>query len=156
MRNKNFLYLSKDQVLTIHSNRIKEYGGDPGVRDKDLIDSILANVQQTFDGKLLLNTVEEIAGAYLYYFVCDHPFIDGNKRVGAFAALMFLAVNEYPEEKLLSIQDDDLVKLTLDVARGEIVREECIDRLKKLLDPCTTLYIFKQEELDNNKSGDFE
>ena len=86
-------FLSLDDVLFAHSDQIRRYGGDSGVRDPGLLQSALAQPQATFDGQRLHVFPFEMAAAYLYHIVQNHPFIDGNKRTGAVAALLFLDLN---------------------------------------------------------------
>src|SRR6266702_1459663 len=86
-------FLTTDQVLEIHSDQIARYGGMAGVRDLGLLQSALAQPQATFGGQLLHADLFEMAAAYLFHLVQNHPFVDGNKRVGAVAAIVFLLTN---------------------------------------------------------------
>lgn len=86
-------FLSLDDVLFAHRDQIQRYGGDPGVRDLGLLESALAQPQATFGGQRLHAFPFEMAAAYLYHVVQNHPFVDGNKRTGAVAALLFLDLN---------------------------------------------------------------
>ncbi|MEZ6066763.1 MAG: type II toxin-antitoxin system death-on-curing family toxin [Planctomycetaceae bacterium] len=86
-------FLSTGDVLFAHLDQIQRYGGDPGVRDLGLLESALAQPLATFDGQWLHAFPFEMAAAYLYHVVQNHPFIDGNKRTGAVAALLFLDLN---------------------------------------------------------------
>jgi len=114
------LFLDIGQVLRIHLSMIERYGGEEGVRDIGLLHSALAMPQASFGGEPLHNDLFEMAAAYLYHIVQNHPFVDGNKRTGAAAALVFLAMND------VSIEADEegLVALTLAVARGETGKTE--------------------------------
>jgi len=109
------LFLDIDRVLQIHRSLIETYGGTLGVRDIALLHSALAMPQATFDGRLLHADLCEQAAAYLFHLVQNHAFIDGNKRVGAATAIIFLALNGVEIEA----DEDGLVDLTLSVARGE-------------------------------------
>lgn len=86
-------FLSLDDLLFAHTDQIKRYGGDSGVRDLGLLESALSQPQATFDGQWLHAFPFEMAAAYLFHIVQNHPFIDGNKRTGAVAALLFLDLN---------------------------------------------------------------
>lgn len=86
-------FLSIGDVLFTHRDQIERYGGDPGVRDIELLESALAQPQATFNGQLLHAFPFEMAAAYLYHIVQNHPFVDGNKRTGAVAGLLFLDLN---------------------------------------------------------------
>lgn len=76
--------------------------------------------QATFDGALLYSDLFEMAAAYHFHLVKNHPFLDGNKRVGAAAAIIFLAINDVD----LEADEDKLVELTLGVATGEFSKQD--------------------------------
>src|SRR5690348_6727922 len=99
---------------------IEQYGGSEGVRDVALLQSALAMPQASFGGHALHNDLFEMASAYLFHLVQNHPLIDGNKRVGAATAVIFLAMNDIEIEP----DDDGLADLTLAVAKGELGKEE--------------------------------
>lgn len=77
----------------MHRDQIERYGGRLGIRDMGLLESALAMPRAGVGGQFLHADVSEMAAAYLYYIVKDHPFVDGNKRVGAMAAFTFLRLN---------------------------------------------------------------
>lgn len=108
-------FLALEQVLRLQASLIDTYGGAPGIRDLGLLQSALAMPQASFGGQVLHPTVFDQAAAYLYHLVQNHPFVDGNKRIGAASALVFLAMND------IQIEGDEtgLVALTLSVACGE-------------------------------------
>ena len=87
-------FLSKSQILEIHRDQIARYGGSLGVRDEGLLDSAIAMPAAQFGGQYLHAFPHEMAAAYLFHLVMNHPFIDGNKRVGLATALVFLKLNE--------------------------------------------------------------
>jgi len=107
-------FLSLEDVLYIHQNQIETYGGQHGVRDMGLLESAIAQPKAAFGGQYLHQGQFEMAAAYLYHIVLNHPFIDGNKRTGAVAALAFLNLNG------IGIRPDNegLVEITLRVATG--------------------------------------
>jgi death on curing protein len=86
-------FLGLDEVIEIHHDQIKRYGGHPGIRDIELLKSALAMPAAHFGGNYLHTDIYEMAAAYLFHIVRDHPFIDGNKRTGAVAAVVFLMLN---------------------------------------------------------------
>jgi len=108
-------FLDLDHVLRIHRSLIEHYGGSAGVRDVGLLQSALAMSQASFAGELLHEDVFEMAAAYLYHLVQNHPFVDGNKRTGAASAIIFLALNDVQ----VAADEDGLVEITLAVARGD-------------------------------------
>ncbi len=88
------LFLSFSEVLQIHEDQISRYGGSLGIRDVGLLESALAMPAASFGDKFLHEDIFEMAAAYLFHIVKNHPFVDGNKRVGAVASLVFLAMND--------------------------------------------------------------
>jgi death-on-curing protein len=113
-------YLTLDEALSIHAHQIARYGGSHGIRDRALLESALAMPRATFDGELLHATLVEQAGAYLFHLVKNHPFIDGNKRVGLACSLVFLRLNGVQVEA----SEDDLVDLVMGVAQGLVSKSE--------------------------------
>jgi len=85
--------LSKEQILMLHSQLIKEYGGSDGVRDYNLLDSAIETPFQAFGGEDLYPTVQVKAARLGYGLIKNHCMLDGNKRIGAHTMLVFLAVN---------------------------------------------------------------
>jgi len=85
--------LSKEQVLLLHSQLIESFGGSSGVRDDNLLDSALETPFQTFDGEELYPTLQAKAARLGYGLIKNHCMIDGNKRIGAHAMLVFLELN---------------------------------------------------------------
>lgn len=119
-------FLTLDEVLEIHENQLELYGGRPGILSLPLLESALAQPQATFGGQFLLPDVFEMAATYLFHLVQNHPFVDGNKRVGAVAAIVFLLVNG----KDIRLSNDELEGLVLQTARGKLKREEIAARLR--------------------------
>jgi death on curing protein len=115
-----YLWLGIDQALEIHRSLIDRYGGSQGIRDVGLLESALAQPEAMFGGQYLQTDIFEMAAAYLFHLVKNHPFIDGNKRVGAAAAIVFLALNEVEIEA----DEDGIVELTLAVAQGEVAKPQ--------------------------------
>ena len=115
-------FLTREDVLIIHADMILRYGGVPGIRDDGLLDSALAMPSAGFGEQLLHSDVPSMAAAYLFHLVTNHPFIDGNKRVGAMAAYVFLDLNGFD----LTATEDDFEAQVWRVARGEQTKEELI------------------------------
>ncbi|MEO8604460.1 MAG: type II toxin-antitoxin system death-on-curing family toxin [bacterium] len=105
-------FLRFDEVLAIHAHQVQRYGGRLGLRDRSLLESALAMPQAAFAGEELHASVVEKGAAYLFHLVKNHPFVDGNKRVGLAACLVFLRLNGIA----ISATDDALVELTVGVA----------------------------------------
>lgn len=85
--------LTKRQIILLHDQLIDETGGAHGIRDEGFLESAVLTPMQTFEGTELFPSVEEKAARLGYGLVKNHAFVDGNKRIGAHAMLVFLAVN---------------------------------------------------------------
>lgn len=103
--------LSKEQILMLHSQLIEEYGGSDGVRDYNLLDSALENPFQSFGGEELYPTLQAKAARLGYGLIKNHCMIDGNKRIGTHAMLVFLAINgiEQSNESVNHIETRDIL-----------------------------------------------
>ena len=122
--------LNKRQVLLLHSALIAQSGGLDGTRDEGLLDSALNAPFQTFAEQDLYQTVLEKAARLGYGLICNHPFLDGNKRIGTHAMLVFLDINQFS----LSYTDNELIEIVLRVAAGEAGYNELLDWLKTHLE----------------------
>ena len=85
--------LSKEQILMLNSQLIEENSGSDRVRDNNLLDSALENPFQSFGGEELYPTLQAKAARLGYGLIKNHCMIDGNKRIGTHAMLVFLAIN---------------------------------------------------------------
>ena len=113
-------FLSLEQVLAIHADQVRRYGGGLGVRDLGLLKSALAMPQASFSGQYLHPTLHEMAAACLFHLAQNHPFLDGNKRIGLAAAIAFLGLND----TWLESDPAELLEMVLSVARGEVGKPE--------------------------------
>ena len=109
------IFLSLAEVLEIHRDQIVRYGGASGIRDMELLKYALGMPSVTFGGEFLHTDIYEMAAAYLFHLVKNHPFVDGNKRVGVVTALVFLILNGFD----FTAPEDELAEMVLAVARGE-------------------------------------
>src|SRR6266436_2077892 len=114
------IFLAFDEVLIIHTDQIARYGGTPGVRDLGLLQSALAQPQATFGGQFLHADIYEMAAAYLFHLVQNHPFVDGNKRVGAAVTDIFLTLNGIE----LQADEKEYAALVLSVADGKMEKSD--------------------------------
>lgn len=111
---KNWRWLLDGVVLALHDEQIAEHGGSPGIRDAGLLSSALARPQnQAVYGD---PSVFDLAAAYAYGIVRNHPFIDGNKRTGFLAAYVFLYLNGWE----LMAPEAEAVAAVLALAAGEM------------------------------------
>ncbi|MBP1607081.1 MAG: type toxin-antitoxin system death-on-curing family toxin [Acidobacteria bacterium] len=112
-------YLSAEQVLALHAMQVERFGGSGRLRDRGALESAVARPQMTFGGDDLYQDVAAKAAALLHSLVQNHPFVDGNKRTGAHALVVFLLANDYEPE----FASSELTEMTLAVARGELAAE---------------------------------
>ena len=108
--------LSKLQVLLIHDQLISETGGSSGLRDEGILDSALNAPFQTFSGEDVYPSLQQKAARLCFGLVKNHPFVDGNKRIGAHVMLVFLALNGIE----LQHSQTELSDVILRLAAGEI------------------------------------
>ena len=111
--------LSKRQVLLLHSSLIEAFGGSDGVRDEGLLESALAAPFQTFGGEPVYPSMQSKAAQLGFGLIRNHPFVDGNKRVGAHVMLVFLELDGI----VLHYEQQELIDIILSVASGEIDRK---------------------------------
>lgn len=116
-------FLEVGHVLRIHQSLIDTYGGLSGIRDLGLLHSAVAAPQSTFDGEYLHGDLIEMATAYFFHLVKNHPFVDGNKRTGAASAIIFLSMNDVE----IDADEDGLVDLTLATASGDCGKARIAD-----------------------------
>lgn len=97
-------FLELEEVLELHERQIEAFGGTLGIRDQGLLESALATPRATFGGQLVHESLFAMAAAYAFHVAENQPFLDGNKRTGLGATLVFLRLNGYrvvdPEETL--------------------------------------------------------
>lgn len=122
--------LSKRQILMLHTALIAQTGGIDGVRDEGLLDSAINAPFQTFEEQDLYPTVLEKAARLGFGLISNHPFLDGNKRIGAHAMLTFMGVNQIN----LCCTDEELISLILQVASGRLDYDGMLEWLKSHLE----------------------
>lgn len=110
------IQLTKNQVVSMHSSLIAETGGSDGVRDDGMLQSAMNAPFQTFDGYDLYPTLLQKAARLGYSLVSNHPFVDGNKRIGIHAMLVFLLLNGVDIE----CTQDELISIGLALADGSM------------------------------------
>ena len=107
-------WITREECLALHDMMLSQYGGIAGLRDENLLDSALARAQQLFSyGK---PTMVEMAAAYVFGIVKNHPFFDGNKRTGFMMGAGFLERNDFSFEAT----EVEATLQTLALAAGEI------------------------------------
>lgn len=113
-------FLTLDEVIALHADQIERYGGRPGIRDLGLLQSALGTPSATFEGRFLHEDLHEMAAAHLFHIVRNHPFVDGNKRVGLMVLLAFLGLNS----RRLDANAQEVEDLVLGIARGRVSKAE--------------------------------
>ena len=120
-----------DEIIDIHRDQIVHYGGSEGIRDFGMLQSAIAMPAAGFGGQFFHADLCEMAAAYLFHIVRNHPFIDGNKRVGAVAAYVFLALNNLR----LTADPTAYADLVFSVARGETPKSAVAEFLRQNVSP---------------------
>ena len=87
------IVLSKEQILLLHAQLIAETGGSAGVRDERLLESALCAPFQSFEDMDVYPSIQQKAARLGMGLTKNHAFLDGNKRIGAHAMIVFLALN---------------------------------------------------------------
>jgi death-on-curing protein len=116
------IFLSEGEIRAIHLDQLERYGGSAGLRDEGLLRSALSQPSASFGGQWLHKDLYEMASAYLFSLAMNHPFIDGNKRVGGMAALAFLEINGI----FVDADSDAYADLVLAVAASKAAREDVV------------------------------
>ena len=117
--------LTKEQILLLHTQLIEATGGSDGIRDVGLLESALESPFQSFGGEELYPSIQAKAARLCYGLVKNHAMIDGNKRIGVHAMLVFLALNGYEIE----YTQKELSGLILDVAADRKQYEDILQWL---------------------------
>jgi death-on-curing protein len=115
--------LSYETVAAMHSELITQSGGLDGIRDTNMLDASINSPFHTFDGQNLYPTIQAMAAHLAFSLIKNHPFLDGNKRIGILSMLVFLDINGLP----VDCTDDDLVSLGLGLADSSITEPELIE-----------------------------
>ena len=115
--------LSKPQIILLHEQLIAETGGSSGLRDEGMLDSALNTPFQTFAGKDVYPSLQQKAARLCFGLVKNHPFVDGNKRIGAHVMLVFLALNGIE----LQHTQTELSEVILQLAAGTLQSTDLLD-----------------------------
>jgi death on curing protein len=113
-------FLTLEEILAIHEDRVRKYGGSSGLRDLGLLQSAIGTVSATFGGEYLHQSIFEMAAAYLFHIAKNHAFIDGNKRTALTCSLAFLRLNGVRAQ----FDERDLYDLVIGVAEGRVTKSE--------------------------------
>ncbi len=124
-------YLSLEQVLEAHRQIIIESGGGDGVRDRGTVESAIAQPAMTFGGQELYPSLKAKAAALGFSLINNHPFVDGNKRIGHATMATFVRLNGFR----ISAPVDEQEVFVLRLAAGEATREELVEWLRAHIIP---------------------
>ena len=115
--------IQTDEIISLHSRLISQSGGLDGIRDASLLDLSVNSPYHTFGGQYLYPTIQAMAAHLAFSLIKNHPFIDGNKRIGILAMMVFLKINGLP----LACTDNELETLGWGLADGSIDEPELIE-----------------------------
>ena len=119
-------FLSVSLILDLHKMLINEFGGSHGIRDKNLLESALAYPKLRYSIQMERDQYQ-LAASYGYHIINNHPFVDGNKRIGTLAMLTFLKING----ELINIPNNDLYTLAMQIASSKMGEKEITKILKQ-------------------------
>jgi death-on-curing protein len=120
-------FIPEEVVFTIHTDILHRYGGEPGVRDRNLLDSALAQPKMTTDGKYLHKSIFDKAAAYGFHVCMNHPFVDGNKRVALVLMDIFLQKNGWE----INAPEEDTYLMMISLASGKFNKSQLSSWLKE-------------------------
>ena len=118
--------LTKDNILTLYKIMVDNTGGTIGIRDTSLLESALNAPFQTFGDEELYPSIIEKASRLCYGLIKNHPFIDGNKRIGVYAMLVYLGLNNIN----LDFSDEEIINIALKTADSSYSYEDILGILK--------------------------
>ena len=118
---------SKEKVLLLHQLITAETGGDPNIRDVDLLESALESAFATFGGEELYPSKEEKGAKLGYSLISNHAFVDGNKRIGMYVLLTFLEINGVRIEPT----EEEVARVGLAVAAGTMQYEDLLEWIRE-------------------------
>jgi death on curing protein len=119
-------FLTLHEIIAIHRDQIARYGDSEGIRDWGLLRSAIAMPAAGVGGQFVHPDLCEMAAAYLFHLVQNHPFIDGNKRVGAVAAYVFLVLNN----TRLTASQTAYADLVISIACGKTAKSTVAEFLR--------------------------
>lgn len=121
------IWLTMDQLISLHSDISHHANGLDGVRDINLLESALLSPLQSFGGIELFPTVNEKLARLCAGLTQNHPFLDGNKRIGVHSMLVLARLNNIT----LNYSQQELIDLSLGLASGKIGYDECLMWIKQ-------------------------
>ncbi len=127
----HIIFLSVEEVLAMHRVQINRFGGTHGVRDRGLLESAILAPQMTFGGIFLCDTLFKMAATYAHGILNNHAFVDGNKRTGTTATIVFLKANDihivFKQDELFNLAISIVVQKLSVEAIANILQEKCLN-----------------------------
>ncbi|MEO8073422.1 MAG: type II toxin-antitoxin system death-on-curing family toxin [Acidobacteriota bacterium] len=120
-----------EEILLVHAEIIRETGGSEGLRDAGSLESALKAAQNRFNYET--EDIAKLAATYAYHLSQAHVFIDGNKRVAAVVAELFLTLNGAKNGAKLNATNDEIIELYLNIAASKLTREQVEDKFAEWL-----------------------
>ena len=117
------IILTVDEIISIHSLLCRKTGGSDGLRDRGLLESAVYSAEMTFGGAEVYPTLEEKCARLCYALTANHPFVDGNKRIGILTMLVCLRLNGVE----LKFTQEELIDLSLSAASGKLSYEDILN-----------------------------
>ena len=117
--------LNTDQIIRLHKELLDATGGLDGLRDATMLDSALSVAFQTFGGVELYPSVAAKIARIAYGLVCNHPFVDGNKRIGTYVMMILLDLNHIDAD----FTDEDVIRIGLELADGKMSDKQLLDMI---------------------------
>ena len=122
------LFLDVDDIIGLHGLQLPRFGGAEGIRDRGLLESAVAQPQAGVDGQFLHPDFFLMAAAYAFHIAQNQPFVDGNKRTGLLAALVFLDLNAHSIDQ----PSDRLYQAMIDIAEHRLDKEGLAELFREL------------------------
>lgn len=120
-------FLTFEQVIGLHNLQIDQFGGLHGVKNEGLLLSALGQAESGFGNQYFHKDLYEMAAAYLFHLVKNHAFHDGNKRIAALTAAVFLEVNGL----MVIADEDEFENLVIEAAQSLVTKEQIAEFFRK-------------------------
>jgi death-on-curing protein len=120
-------FVPEEIVLTIHTDLLQRYGGETGIRDKNLLESALAQPKMTIGGKYIHKTIFDKAAAYGFHTCMNHPFVDGNKRIAFVLMDIFLQKNGWE----MTANEEESYTMMMTLASGKLSKAQLSSWIKE-------------------------
>jgi death-on-curing protein len=131
MSAEEIIFLTLEEVKTLHADQLANYGGSEGFIDQRVVESAIAQPQAGMFGEYLHKDLAEMAAAYLFHLAASQGFVDGNKRTAVACADVFLNLNGYD----LQCTPIELYEVTMRVANGAMGKQDIADWIRDRIEP---------------------